>query len=82
MLVSGAGVDVVFEKGRGLTAGVPSRRFGDAGDGDGGDGSSLTNTVDPRRGIRGAVASVELAGDGSGVATLVPGWINQNSMTY
>jgi hypothetical protein len=56
--------------------------LGDAGDGDDGDGSSLTNTVDPRRGIRGAVAGVELAGDGAGVAKLVPGWTNQNHMTY
>ena len=75
MLVSGAGNGVVFEKGRGLAERPPSRRFGDTGDGDDGDGSSLTNTVDPRRGIRSPVASVELAGDG--VATFVPGWINR-----
>jgi len=80
VLDSGAGIGVVFEKGRGLTGRLPSRRFGDAGDGDDGDGSSLTNTVDPRRGIRGAVPGV--VGDGAGVATLVPGWKNQNLMTY
>jgi len=81
VLVSDAGIGVVFEKGRGLTVRLPSRRFGDADDGDDGDGSSLTNTVDPRRGIRSGVAGVELAGDDAGVVTLVPGWINQNSVT-
>jgi hypothetical protein len=81
VLVSGEGIGVVFEKGRGLAARLPIRRFGDAGDGDDGDGSSLTKTVDPRRGIRSGVAGVELAGDGAGVAKLAPGWINQNLMT-
>ena len=81
MLVSGAGSGVVFEKGRGLTGRLLGRRFGDAGDGDDGEVSPLTNTADPRRGFRCSVSGAELAGDGVGTATLVPGWINQSTFT-
>lgn len=73
---------MVFEKGRGLRDGLPGRRFGDASDGDDGGGSSLTNTVDPRRGNRGAVAVVEPVGDDADVVELVPEWSNQNFVTY
>lgn len=71
MLVSGAGLGVVFEKGRGLRERLPGRRLGDANDGDDGEGSSLTNTVDPRRGNNGAMAGVEAVGENVGVAELV-----------
>jgi hypothetical protein len=81
-VVSGEGIGVDLEKGRGLPERLPGRRFGDAADGDDGDNSSLTKTVDPRRGFRGAVAGVELVGDEDDVATLLPGWINQNLVTY
>lgn len=72
VFLSKTGTGVVFEKGRGLRETLPGRRLGDAGDDDGG-GSSLANTVDPRRGKRRAVAGVELVvgDDNLGVVRLV-----------
>lgn len=81
MLVSGTVLGVVFEKGRGLRERLPGRRLGDASDGDEGEGASLTNAADPRRGNRTAVAGVEAVGDSVGVAALEPGWGNENCIT-
>jgi hypothetical protein len=79
-LVAAVVVGFVFENGRGLRETLSGRRLCDAtGDGGDGEGCSLRNVEDTRRGSRGDVAAVELVVDDTlGVVEIVPEQNNQN----